>query len=158
MSISSVSSSDSFDIYDTEIFQTIKDFTWKAFPVYPVVEAFSAITRNLYPSLFLDDIDDLDGEDFLVNSTQATRDKISDIYIERRVQITGEIPEDKKRELLASFKTTFSQILLDRYNKINELAHKMGIEKVLFNISIPTELAADQQIAPYAAIGVYIHY
>lgn len=147
---SMIESLSSFDRYDCfKMFQmACKD----ALPIVPALIAILELGLISHPQLFRnDDLENPEGEDFILDASKERTEKAIDLYLDRRVEVTAPT-EELKVSALANLKSALVDACHRRMAQIDRIATDFGIKKVSFGISIPSDVGPAQE-APFEAVG-----
>ena len=130
-----------------------------AFPGLPLAGSLVEIFLQSHPQLLRNDnLDDADGEDFILTDSKECIEKFVDLYLKQRVEIVA-----PSKELQASTQENFKLQCIDaigqRIQKIEKIAHDFGIKKVAFGCSLSVDLPSPDSVeTPYAALGNQCSY
>lgn len=139
----------SFNRY--EVTQMAMRAGFGALPPIPIFTALTHILCEAHPQLaYNDDVNDPEGEDFIVTESQENRSAIAEIYLNRKVSIVGGSAEEQAA-IHSNIKNQIIETWGRRLEKIQTISHNFGVTDVKLCVSIPKE--HPEVSDPYAAVG-----
>ena len=130
-----LSQNESYAYYQGRIVEILKEGAFCALPIAPLITLFQSLVTNFWAhKIYNDTINDVESEDFVI--TENSIEKVADLYMERRVAVTGQ----KAEEVKGAIRKKLVETLSENVECISHLANQMGIITPVLSYHIPNTM------------------